>query len=109
MVSLVIVDPSLTSPPQALELRTGDVGLLPYEIMQLVKREFATPHYTGACSQQFLDEVRDYIDDNIAKPAAKYRAAYNMPAALEPLRKGVNPLGTATRESSLSEVVGHVG
>ncbi|ORY91742.1 hypothetical protein BCR35DRAFT_299051 [Leucosporidium creatinivorum] len=83
---------------RALELRTADVGLLPYEILQLVDREFAKPYFTTACSQQFLVEVRAFIHDSIVQPAAKYRAAYNMPAALQPLRKGQNPLGTATPE-----------
>lgn len=75
--------------------------MLPYEILQLVDREFATSHYTIACSKEFITELRAFIHDEIVQPAARYRAAYGMPAGLQPLRKGTNPLGKATRTLSL--------
>lgn len=85
---------------QYTKLKTSDVGLLPFEIMQLVDHEFASPYFTGACSPQFLADVRLYIDMSIVQPAAKYRVAYGMPAALTKLPATTDPFGSATGTSS---------
>lgn len=77
-------------------MRVGDAGMLPYEILNLVDREFATTRYIEACSTQFLQEVREFVDQRIVQPAAKFREVYNMYSALKPLGRNVNPLGKAT-------------
>ena len=83
---------------RALELRIGDEGLLPYEILQLVDRTFATPRYSVACSAEFLADVRAYIKTELVDTATKIRTAYGMPAATAKLGAGVSRIGTATFE-----------
>lgn len=85
---------------QYTKQKTSDIGLLPFEILHLVNTEIATPYFALALSEQFLLEVKTFIDEFIVQPAAKSRVAYNMPAALEELRKGANPFGKANSESS---------
>ena len=72
--------------------------MLPYEILDLVDKEFATTRYTEACSPQFLKEVREFINDRIVQPAAQFRQCYDLYSALKPLGRNVNPFGKATGE-----------
>ncbi|KAI5480363.1 DNA-directed RNA polymerase III subunit RPC1 [Pseudohyphozyma bogoriensis] len=81
-----------------LQMKTSDEGLLPYEIVRLVAKETASPRFTIGCSPQFLEEVRAFVLSNVAEVAAKYRASYGMPAALEPLAPRANRNGRATPE-----------
>ncbi|KAK4700233.1 DNA-directed RNA polymerase III subunit RPC1, partial [Phenoliferia sp. Uapishka_3] len=83
---------------KALKLNKTDSGLLPFEIRNLVEQIFATPYFVNACSVRFLDEVRDFLDTTVIQPAAKYREAYGMPAALEALGPDVERNGLATME-----------
>ncbi|SCV70568.1 BQ2448_3330 [Microbotryum intermedium] len=79
---------------KALELRIEDEGLLPYEILEVVDHELATPYFTTACSDEFLEEVREFIHDQLVLPAAMIRERYKMEAGLK----------AGPRKSKLSEI-----
>ncbi|KAK4056507.1 DNA-directed RNA polymerase III subunit C1 (rpo31) [Microbotryomycetes sp. JL221] len=86
------------------ERRAGkDVALLPFEMPQLAREVMETKPLTSkawkACSQEFKDEVIDFIIKKIAEPAAKVRGDYGLPAALEPLAKGAPRDGKVSREA----------
>lgn len=81
-----------------MKQQTSAVGLLPYEIAALVDHQLATPYYTNACSPRFIDEVREFLEESVIQPAAKFRAAYGMPAALTPIEPDEHKDGNATKE-----------
>lgn len=78
--------------------------MLPYEINRLVAEKTATPYFTNSCSEEFLRELREFVDEQIARQAAKYREEYGMPPALAPLRRGQNKFGKADGEPSLPSI-----
>ncbi|BGP31083.1 DNA-directed RNA polymerase III subunit C1 (rpo31) [Rhodotorula toruloides] len=80
---------------RALRLDVSEEGLLPYEINRLVVEKTATPYFTNSCSEEFLRELREFVDEQIAQQAAKYRKEYGMPPALAPLKRGQNKFGKA--------------
>ncbi|GJN89850.1 hypothetical protein Rhopal_002839-T1 [Rhodotorula paludigena] len=80
---------------RALKLDLAEEGLLPYEINRRVREKTATPYFTNSCSEEFLKEVRDFVDEHIARKAAAYREQYGMPPALHPLKRGQSRTGSA--------------
>ena len=47
-------------------------------------------------TEQFKEEVLDFVYKEVAVPASKIRARHGMPAALEPLAKNIKRNGKAT-------------
>ncbi|GAA5868140.1 hypothetical protein JCM8547_003356 [Rhodosporidiobolus lusitaniae] len=80
---------------RALKLNLSDEGLLPYEITSLVSDKLATPYFTNSCSNEFLDDVRQFVRESIVEKAAAFRKEYGMPEALVPLKKGQSRFGKA--------------
>ena len=72
---------------RALRLSTTAEGLLPYEIKKRVEETLATPYFTNTLSEPFLNEVRDYVQEEIVEKAAAYREMYGMAPALEQIEE----------------------
>lgn len=53
------------------------------------------PYFTTSCSDEFLKDLRNFIDETIVQQAAKYRLEYGMPPALKPLHRGEKRNGSA--------------
>ncbi|KAH9482988.1 DNA-directed RNA polymerase III subunit rpc1 [Psilocybe cubensis] len=89
------LDPAcLEGDPQPLDLdrslsrvlasgRRDGRGLLPYEVMEYVDRELATPRFVNETSPTYLDVVRKFIFDNVANKMAEIRRNHGMFDALE--------------------------
>ncbi|KAF8974574.1 hypothetical protein BDZ97DRAFT_1774354 [Flammula alnicola] len=58
-------------------------SLLPFEIVELVDRELATPRFRTECTPAYLDVVRTFINDKLANKMAKSRLKQGMFEALE--------------------------
>ncbi|KAF8164924.1 hypothetical protein B0H34DRAFT_786681 [Crassisporium funariophilum] len=58
-------------------------GLLPFEVMELVDREFASHKFTSECPQDYLNSVREYVRENVANKMAEVRTHRGMFDALE--------------------------
>lgn len=80
---------------QALHLDPRAEGLLPYEIRDHVLQRTHDPYFTTSCSDEFLKDLRNFIDETIVQQAAKYRLEYGMPPALKPLHRGEKRNGRA--------------
>lgn len=80
---------------QALHLDARADGLLPYEIHDHVEKRTNDPYFTTSCSNEFLKDLRQFIDESIVQQAAKYRLEYGMPEALKPLKRGEKRNGKA--------------
>ncbi len=61
----------------------GGRGLLPFEIMNIVDSELATPRFRSECTPAYLDIVRKFIFDNLAHRLADFRRIRGMFDALE--------------------------
>lgn len=83
---------------RALRLSTTDQGLLPYEIKKRVEDKLATPYFVNACSEPFLDEVRQYVETEIVEKAAAYREKYGLAPALKQIEDHDEANSGATRE-----------
>ncbi|POY73995.1 putative DNA-directed RNA polymerase [Rhodotorula taiwanensis] len=80
---------------RALHLDARADGLLPYEIHDHVEKRTNDPYFTTSCSNEFLKDLRQFIDESIVQQAAKYRLEYGMPEALKPLKRGEKRNGKA--------------
>lgn len=58
-------------------------GLLPYEIDELVERELSKDKFVKECTEKYIEQVREFIHDNIVAKAAEIREAFGMYPALE--------------------------
>ncbi|PPQ79563.1 hypothetical protein CVT25_003445 [Psilocybe cyanescens] len=89
------LDPAcLEGDPQPLDLdrslsrvlasgRREGRGLLPFEVMEYVDRELATPRFVVETSPTYLGIVRKFIFDNVANKMAEIRRGRGMFDALE--------------------------
>ncbi|KDR83341.1 hypothetical protein GALMADRAFT_235418 [Galerina marginata CBS 339.88] len=67
----------------ALASGKEDRGLLPFEVMELVDRELATPRFKIETAPQYLESVRKFVYDNLATKMAQARDNRGMFDALE--------------------------
>ncbi|KAI8459810.1 DNA-directed RNA polymerase III subunit C1 [Phakopsora pachyrhizi] len=58
-------------------------GLYPYEIIKLTRDSLSESRFTSACTERFRDSVLNFMIEQVAQPAARYRTSYGMYAALE--------------------------
>ncbi|PWN51206.1 putative RPO31-DNA-directed RNA polymerase III, 160 kd subunit [Violaceomyces palustris] len=58
-------------------------GLMPYEITEIVERELSSPRFAKNCTPKYLQEVHDFLYENVIKRAADTREAFGMWPALE--------------------------
>ncbi|KAJ8514890.1 hypothetical protein ONZ45_g7635 [Pleurotus djamor] len=58
-------------------------GLLPFEIMEIVDAQLATSRFVSECPPTYLETVRNFIHDGVAKKLADMRHSRNMFDALE--------------------------
>jgi DNA-directed RNA polymerase III subunit RPC1 len=56
---------------------------LPFEILELVDREFGTARFQNECTPAYLDTVRTFIFKNLVHKMAKERTSRGMFDALE--------------------------
>ncbi|KAF9498249.1 beta and beta-prime subunits of DNA dependent RNA-polymerase [Pleurotus eryngii] len=66
----------------AIGSRTGR-GLLPFEIMEIVNVQFATRRFVETCPETYMETVRTFIWDNVAKKLGDMRQSRGMFEALE--------------------------
>lgn len=71
-----------TDPPQASTGRAGR-SLLPFEILEIVKKELATFRFATECTQTYLDAVSNFIHDHVVHNVAENRKSRGMFEALE--------------------------
>jgi DNA-directed RNA polymerase III subunit RPC1 len=60
-----------------------DRGLLPFEVLELVNREFESARFQNECTPAYLDTVRTFISKNIVHKMARERVCRGMFDALE--------------------------
>jgi DNA-directed RNA polymerase III subunit RPC1 len=60
-----------------------DRGLLPFEVMELVNREFGSARFQNECTPAYLDTIRTFISKNIVYKMAEERTRRGMFDALE--------------------------
>ncbi|KAF9563677.1 beta and beta-prime subunits of DNA dependent RNA-polymerase [Agrocybe pediades] len=58
-------------------------GLLPYEIMEYVDKELASPRFRDETAPQYTSFIRDFIYNNVATKIAESRRQHDMYDALE--------------------------
>lgn len=58
-------------------------GLLPFEIMEIVNVQFATRRFVETCPETYMETVRTFIWDNVAKKLGDMRQSRGMFEALE--------------------------
>ncbi len=58
-------------------------GLLPFEITEIVDREFKTPRFKSGCSEIYLANAREFIVSKLANKLAHSRRKQGMFDALE--------------------------
>ncbi|KXN84194.1 DNA-directed RNA polymerase III subunit rpc1 [Leucoagaricus sp. SymC.cos] len=58
-------------------------SLLPFEILEITDKELATPRFASECTQTYLDSVRNFIHDRVARKIAENRKCRGMFEALE--------------------------
>lgn len=61
----------------------GGRGLLPYEILEIVNRELATPRFKSGCNPVYIDVIRKFLADKLATRMAEARRKQGMFDALE--------------------------
>ncbi|KAG5220537.1 beta and beta-primes of DNA dependent RNA-polymerase [Salix suchowensis] len=61
----------------AIGSRTGR-GLLPFEIMEIVNVQFATRRFVETCPETYMETVRTFIWDNVAKKLGDMRQSRGM-------------------------------
>lgn len=60
-----------------------DRGLLPFEVMEIVNREFGSARFLNDCTPAYLDTIRTFISKNIVYKMADERTKRGMFDALE--------------------------
>ena len=66
--------------------KTADVPsryLLPYEVMDLVNHLLSQDRFERVCTSKYIDQVREFCYEQVAKRMAETREAYGMYPALE--------------------------
>ena len=58
-------------------------ALLPFEILEVMDCELATPKFTNECTPSYVSTIRDFIADGIVNHLAKIRKAHGMFEALQ--------------------------
>ncbi|KAF8876261.1 hypothetical protein BD779DRAFT_1560988 [Infundibulicybe gibba] len=58
-------------------------GLLPFEILEIVDRELATPRFTSECTAAYLATIRGFVTDRVAHRLGRVRKQHGMFEALE--------------------------
>ncbi|TRM68642.1 hypothetical protein BD626DRAFT_395166 [Schizophyllum amplum] len=66
----------------AIASRTGR-GLLPFEVMELLNTELARPKFVSECTTTYMDSIRDFISEKVAKRLAVLRDSHGMYDAME--------------------------
>ncbi|KAF8550261.1 beta and beta-prime subunits of DNA dependent RNA-polymerase [Imleria badia] len=57
-------------------------ALLPFEILEVMDRELATPNFTNECTPAYIATIRNFIADGIVSHLAKIRKTHGMFEAL---------------------------
>lgn len=58
-------------------------SLLPFEVLELTDQTLATPRFVNEFTQTYLDILRDFIHNNVARNIAEHRQSRGMFEALE--------------------------